>query len=119
MLILYRCQLAGAPTARPLRHLQWMGLSNYVCLYLINKGTRYTYHFISGDVERKQTIQTWTVGAGVPNQQVGGAWGPEGDIVSLSMSGAVNVFDQRKGNAPSRLLFVSFKTLHQNFKLKF
>ncbi|KAH8113894.1 WD40 repeat-like protein [Phellopilus nigrolimitatus] len=56
------------------------------------------------DVERKETVQTWTVGTGVQNQQVGNAWGADGDIVSLSMSGIVNVFDQRKGEAPARFL---------------
>ncbi|KAL5522671.1 hypothetical protein ACEPAG_8689 [Sanghuangporus baumii] len=63
------------------------------------------------DVERKQTIQTWTVGTGVTNQQVGNAWGPEGDIVSLSMSGIVNVFDQRKGDGPARQLIGPQKSI--------
>ncbi|KAI5117164.1 hypothetical protein M0805_001022 [Coniferiporia weirii] len=56
------------------------------------------------NIERKQTIQTWTVGAGVTHQQVGNAWGADGDIVSLSMSGVVNVFDQRKGDEPARYI---------------
>ncbi|EJC99333.1 WD40 repeat-like protein [Fomitiporia mediterranea MF3/22] len=63
------------------------------------------------DVERKLTVQTWTVGTGVQNQQVGNAWGPEGDIVSLSMSGIVNVFDQRKGDGPAHLLIGPQKTI--------
>lgn len=57
-------------------------------------------------MESKKTIQTWSLGAGVPNQQVGNAWGVDGDIVSLSMSGVFNVFDQRVGDKPTRFLNV-------------
>lgn len=57
-------------------------------------------------MENKKTIQTWSLGAGVPNQQVGNAWGEDGDIVSLSMSGVLNVFDQRAGDKPTRFLNV-------------
>ncbi|THH06015.1 hypothetical protein EW145_g4377 [Phellinidium pouzarii] len=63
------------------------------------------------DVERKQTIQTWAVGTGVPNQQVGNAWGIDGDIVSLSLKGVINVFDKRKGDGPARVLVGSQKSI--------
>ena len=59
-----------------------------------------------GDIERKESIQTWTLGSDIASQQVGNAWGPDGDIVSLSMSGALNIFDQRTGDAPARVLKV-------------
>ncbi|KLO12889.1 WD40 repeat-like protein [Schizopora paradoxa] len=56
------------------------------------------------DVATRENVQTWTVGTGVPNQQVGNAWAEGGDIVSLSLSGVLNVFDQREGGKPSRTL---------------
>lgn len=59
-----------------------------------------------GDIERKESIQTWTLGSDIASQQVGNAWGPDGDIVSLSMSGALNIFDQRTGDVPARVLKV-------------
>jgi WD40 repeat protein len=45
------------------------------------------------------------MGTGVDHQQVGNTWvGPEG-LVSLSMSGHLNVFDRRVGDKPSRILY--------------
>ena len=58
-------------------------------------------------METQQVKQTWSLGKGVPNQQVGNAWSENGDIVSLSMSGIVNVFDERVGDAPTRYLVVN------------
>ncbi|TDL25119.1 WD40 repeat-like protein [Rickenella mellea] len=56
------------------------------------------------DVETRKAIQTWSLGTGIPNQQVGSVWSSEGEIVSLSMSGDLNIFDQRVGDKPSRIL---------------
>lgn len=62
---------------------------------------------ITGDVESRKAITTWTLGTGVENQQVGNTWTAGDDIVSLSMSGDVNVFDKRVGDKPARVLLVS------------
>ena len=59
-----------------------------------------------GDVATRENIQTWTVGTSVPNQQVGNTWAEGGGIVSLSLSGVLNVFDQREGSKVSRILHV-------------
>lgn len=62
-----------------------------------------------GDVEASKAVTTWTVGAGVPNQQVGNTWAgssPDTGIVSLSMGGNLNVFDRRSGDGPVKSLFV-------------
>lgn len=69
-------------------------------------------------MENKKTIQTWSLGAGVANQQVGNAWGVDGDIVSLSMSGVLNVFDQRVGDKPTRFLNVRIFNLSLNLMPK-
>ena len=44
---------------------------------------------------------------GVDAQQVGGAWTEGDEILSLSMSGDINVFDKRTADKPSRVLQVS------------
>ncbi|TRM63711.1 WD40-repeat-containing domain protein [Schizophyllum amplum] len=56
------------------------------------------------DIEARKATTTWTVGSGVDNQQVGNAWSGESDIVSLSMTGDLNVFDPRIGDKPARVL---------------
>ena len=61
----------------------------------------------SGDVETKKVQITWTLGSGVNNQQVGNTWTAGDSIVSLSMSGDLNVFDKRVGDKPARVLYVS------------
>ena len=60
----------------------------------------------SGDVETRKNIHTYTVGTGVNNQQVGNAWAPSGSIISLSMSGDLNIFDNQDTDKPSRVLSV-------------
>ncbi|KAF7325637.1 WD40 repeat-like protein [Mycena kentingensis (nom. inval.)] len=55
------------------------------------------------DVETRKVTTTWTVGAGVDHQQVGNVWSRESDIVSLSLSGDLNVFDARTGDKPARV----------------
>ncbi|KAH7878576.1 WD40-repeat-containing domain protein [Lentinula edodes] len=56
------------------------------------------------DVETRKAITTWTVGNGVSFQQVGNTWSGESDVVSLSLSGDLNVFDIRTGDKPSRII---------------
>ncbi|KAG3229892.1 WD40 repeat-like protein [Suillus brevipes Sb2] len=56
------------------------------------------------DIEARKSLQVWTVGSGVSNQQVGGVWSGINDLVSLSMSGDLNVFDPRTGDKPTRIL---------------
>lgn len=60
-----------------------------------------------GDVETHKATSTWTLGSGVNHQQVGNVWSRETDIVSLSMSGDLNVFDSRAGEKPARVVNAS------------
>ena len=60
----------------------------------------------TGDVETRQVKQTWTLGKGLLHQQVANAWNERGDIISMSMSGVLNIFDERVGDSPSRYLAV-------------
>ncbi|KAH7925452.1 WD40 repeat-like protein, partial [Leucogyrophana mollusca] len=55
------------------------------------------------DVETRKVTTTWTVGKGVNHQQVGNVWSGDSDLVSLSMSGDLNIFDSRSGDKPSRV----------------
>jgi len=55
------------------------------------------------DVEARKVVTTWTVGSDVNSQQVGNTWVNE-DIVSLSLSGDLNVFDRREKSRPRQLL---------------
>ena len=67
------------------------------------------YVVTSGDVETSKAINTWTIGSGLPYQQAGNTWtGESSDVgfVSLSVGGDVNVFDKRKGDGPSKTLYV-------------
>ncbi|GJE96547.1 WD40 repeat domain-containing protein [Phanerochaete sordida] len=57
------------------------------------------------DVETRKAVTTWNLGKAVEQQQVGNAWTEGGDIVSLSLSGDLNVFDKRAGDKPSRVLY--------------
>lgn len=56
------------------------------------------------DIEARKSLRTWTVGSGVPYQQVGSVWSGISDLVSLSMSGDLNIFDPRTGDKPARIL---------------
>ncbi|KAF8962540.1 WD40-repeat-containing domain protein [Flammula alnicola] len=59
------------------------------------------------DAQTQKAVTTWTVGSGVSYQQVGNTWSGQSDLVSLSMSGDLNVFDPRTGDKPVRILSVS------------
>lgn len=43
----------------------------------------------------------------VNHQQVGNVWATENEIVSVSLSGDLNVIDRRSGGKPARVLHVS------------
>ncbi|KDQ58569.1 hypothetical protein JAAARDRAFT_34386 [Jaapia argillacea MUCL 33604] len=56
------------------------------------------------DVENRKSITTWTLGSGVNHQQVGNIWLGNDTIVSLSMSGDLNVLDRRSEDKPVRVV---------------
>ncbi|KAG8882996.1 WD40 repeat-like protein [Tulasnella sp. 331] len=62
------------------------------------------------DVESKKAVNTWDLGAGIHNQQVGNTWtgahhhSHDVGIVSLSLGGNLNVFDRRVGDKPSKII---------------
>ena len=51
-------------------------------------------------------MASWSLGPGVDNQQVGGTWTEGDEIVSLSMSSDLNIFDKRVSEKPSRTIQV-------------
>ncbi|KAJ7247874.1 WD40-repeat-containing domain protein [Mycena haematopus] len=63
------------------------------------------------DVETRKATSTWSLGAGVNNQQMGNVWSHETDIVSLSLSGDLNVFDSRVADKPARVVTGPQKTI--------
>ncbi|TFK88146.1 WD40 repeat-like protein [Polyporus arcularius HHB13444] len=63
------------------------------------------------DVETKKAQTTWTLGSGVNHQQVGNTWTAGDSIISLSMSGDLNVFDKRVGDKPARVLYGPQKSI--------
>lgn len=77
------------------------------------------------DAQTQKAVTTWTVGAGVDHQQTGNTWNDNVNIVSLSLSGDLNVFDPRVGDKPTRVFsvrpFIFLQTrrsddqLHLNF----
>ncbi|KAI0084155.1 WD40-repeat-containing domain protein [Irpex rosettiformis] len=56
------------------------------------------------DAESRKLLTSWTLGTTVEHQQVGNVWTDGGDIVSLSVSGDLNVFDKRVDDKPARIL---------------
>ncbi|KAI0763094.1 WD40 repeat-like protein [Trametes elegans] len=63
------------------------------------------------DVETKKAQMTWSLGSGVNHQQVGNTWTEGDSIVSLSISGDLNVFDKRVGDKPARVLYGPQKSI--------
>ncbi|KAH7913317.1 WD40-repeat-containing domain protein [Hygrophoropsis aurantiaca] len=55
------------------------------------------------DIQTRKMTATWTVGQSITHQQVGNTWSGEKDLVSLSMSGDLNVFDSRASDKPARI----------------
>ncbi|KZO95341.1 WD40 repeat-like protein [Calocera viscosa TUFC12733] len=56
------------------------------------------------DVETRKIVNTWTVGSDISSQQVGNTWAKD-DIVSLSLSGDLNVFDRRDTGRPHQIIY--------------
>ncbi|KAF9788338.1 WD40 repeat-like protein [Thelephora terrestris] len=56
------------------------------------------------DVEASKLVTSWSLGTGVDHQQVGGTWTEGDEIVSLSLSSDLNIFDKRVGDKPSRII---------------
>ncbi|KAG2008225.1 WD-repeat-containing protein [Coprinopsis cinerea AmutBmut pab1-1] len=52
------------------------------------------------DVETRKLVSSWSLGTAIEAQQVGNTWNDDINIVSLSMSGALNQFDPRVGDKP-------------------
>jgi WD repeat-containing protein 1 (actin-interacting protein 1) len=79
----------------------------YVVVCLLVFATNLGILRCEGDVEARKAVNTWTIGSGVNHQQVGGVWSEEAGIVSLSLSGDLNVIDPRTGDKPTRVIKVS------------
>jgi len=63
------------------------------------------------DAQTQKAVATWTVGTGVSHQQIGNTWSGGNDLVSLSMSGALNIFDPRTGDKPTRVFNAPQKSI--------
>lgn len=59
-------------------------------------------------MEASKLVISWSLGPGVDNQQVGGTWTEGDEIVSLSMSSDLNIFDKRVSDKPSRIIQVGY-----------
>ena len=62
-------------------------------------------------------MRTWTVGSEIDHQQVGNTWSGESNLVSLSMSGELNVFDPRLGDKAMNILSVCSCVFHCPLRL--
>ena len=88
-------------------------LSNFVRM-LVHLRSSLSHRFffgLVGDAQTQKAVTTWTVGSGVNHQQIGNTWSGQDDLVSLSMSGALNIFDPRTGDKPVRVFNVSCTSL--------
>ncbi|KAI0002600.1 WD40 repeat-like protein [Russula compacta] len=56
------------------------------------------------DIETRKATTTYTLGTGLQHQQVGNVWSSPDTIISLSLSGDLNVFDRRSGEKPVKVL---------------
>ncbi|KAG5644698.1 hypothetical protein DXG03_007921 [Asterophora parasitica] len=63
------------------------------------------------DVQNQKAVTTWKLGSRLEHQQIGSTWSGERDIVSLSISGDLNIFDPRLGDKPSRVLSAPQKAI--------
>ncbi|KAI0346150.1 WD40 repeat-like protein [Trametopsis cervina] len=63
------------------------------------------------DVESRKAVTTWTLGTRIEDQQVGNVWTEGDDIVSLSVSSDLNVFDKRISDKPARVLKAPSKSI--------
>ncbi|KZV76513.1 WD40 repeat-like protein [Peniophora sp. CONT] len=63
------------------------------------------------DIETKQATTAYTLGTAVDHQQVGTVWSAPNTVVSLAMSGDLNVFDTRAGDKPAKVLYAPQKSV--------
>ena len=66
----------------------------------------------SGMPQSRKAVRTWTVGSEIDHQQFGNNWSGESNLVSLSMSGELNVYDPRLGDKAMNILSVCFCVFH-------
>lgn len=59
-------------------------------------------------MEASKLVTSWSLGTGVDHQQVGGTWTEGDEIVSLSLSSDLNIFDKRVGDKASRIIRVGW-----------
>ena len=107
---MYRWLATGALTANQYSLHRLIVPSNFVrtLVPLTPIALSEIYLFISvGDAQTQKAITTWTVGSGVNHQQIGNTWSGQTDLVSLSVSGALNIFEPRTGDKPVRVFNVS------------
>ena len=71
----------------------------------------------SGDAQTRKAVSTWTVGSEIDHQQVGNTWSGESNLVSLSMSGELNIFDPRLGDKATNVLSVCFSAVSLSVSL--
>jgi WD40 repeat protein len=112
----YLCSglVRGALTADYLLLRLVIAPSNFVNIFYLLSVIHLIH--LAGDVETRKPVTTWTVGSDINHQQVGNTWSGEKDIVSLSLSGDLNVFDPRIGDGPARVLTVLFiQAISKNF----
>ncbi|KDQ07334.1 hypothetical protein BOTBODRAFT_38865 [Botryobasidium botryosum FD-172 SS1] len=64
------------------------------------------------DVETQKAVSSWTLGSGVEHQQLGNAWVGQKSIVSLSLSGNLNVFDPSTGDKPTKVIYGTTKAIN-------
>ncbi|KIY61197.1 WD40 repeat-like protein [Cylindrobasidium torrendii FP15055 ss-10] len=55
------------------------------------------------DVETRKCTTTWSIGSGLDQQQMGNTWTSTAGIVSLSLSGDLNVLDPRVADKPVKV----------------
>jgi len=113
--IFERWLLHGVRTANISSPPRLIARLNFVCRFInLVRGSTKSIYF-QGDAETQKMVTTWTLGSQVNHQQVGNVWNGESNIVSLSLSGDLNIFDPRIGDKPSRILSVrSFSTVMVN-----
>ncbi|KAF8155889.1 WD40-repeat-containing domain protein [Crassisporium funariophilum] len=63
------------------------------------------------DAQTQKAVSSWTVGSGVNHQQMGNTWSGQNDLVSLSMSGDLNIFDPRTADKPARIFSAPQKSI--------
>ena len=120
---LYRWLAIGVLTVNQYSPHQLIVPSNFVRILVLNwaltsLSLELTF-FLKwlGDAQTQKAVTTWTVGSGVNHQQIGNTWSGQNDLVSLSMSGALNIFDPRTSDKPVRVFNVRPPLLSSSARL--